>query len=231
VQYGVENFYATVGLTAVGYSTLTSSGSGLQYGKSGSLAVTSSCQYSQVNGPSSTAYTVISYNGSQIAPSSGSSCSSTSTSTCQHSLSSPYSLLFTPAITTSTSAVLTFTAYTYYSNAYYPLCSSSLTMPLSQQSITMTGDLTGCSNQVRGACVVGISGVVSGVNSGDSVWVTGLVGTVTDATWSSSTISGVTWFSYTLAASDITTATSTVTLSLSYTAPSYTSASNSLSSF
>jgi hypothetical protein len=69
------------------------------------------------------------------------------------------------------------------------------------------------------------------VNSGDSVWVTGLVGTVTDATWSSSTISGVTWFSYTLAASDITTATSTVTLSLSYTAPSYTSASNSLSSF
>ena len=99
VQYDVENFYAEVNLVPVGYTTL-STVSSLEYGKAGSLNVLSSCLYSQVSGPSSAAYTVVSYNSSQLSVS-GAVCTSTSTSTCQHTLTNNYTLTsFTASIST-----------------------------------------------------------------------------------------------------------------------------------
>ena len=163
----------------------------------------------------------------------GSNCLSSSSTACQHTLTNNYTLTsLTPAVSSSSfaSLTLTVTSYTYFGSAYYPLCQSTLSVPLTSQIITFSSNLTLCSSAVSGSCTVGISGVVASVAVGDTLWVKGIIGTVTGSRWQSSTTNGSLWYFLTLAAADIAVSTSTVNVSLGYTAPSYTTVTNSLSS-
>jgi len=100
---------------------------------------------------------------------------------------------------------------------------------LQKQAISIVSDLTQCSNQVSGSCLVRFSGTVEGMAVGDVVWISGLLGNLADSQWTSTAVNGSTWYYHTLVSSDI--AGSTVKISLTYIAPSYTTTANSLNSF
>ena len=74
---------------------------------------------------------------------------------------------------------------------------------------------------------------VSSVAAGDEVYISGFNGVVADANWLPTTISGATWYRYTIAASDLTAVNavvSSLSVSFGYYNPNYTAAANSISS-
>lgn len=122
VSYSIEAFFATNTLTPEAYTTLSTS-STLQYGLIGSLGILSSCPYSQVSNGSTSAYTIMNYNNSQLTVSSSSNCQSTSTTTCRYNLGSNYTLTsLLPSIRNYSSSTITITSYTFFNGAFYPLC-------------------------------------------------------------------------------------------------------------
>lgn len=122
ISYNVEAFFASNTLTAEVYTTLTTS-STFQYGLLGSLSIISSCPYSQVSNGSTSAYTVLTYNSSQLSTGSSSNCQSTSSTTCRHNLGNNYTLTsILPSIDNYSSSTITVTSYTFFNGAFYPLC-------------------------------------------------------------------------------------------------------------
>lgn len=108
----------TVTLLPIAFNTL-SIASPLSMGSLVNLAVSSTCNFTQVSSPNQTAYTHLTFD-TNIDVVSGSDCSLISSTQCRHIKSgSPYSLTnFRPKIGSS-NATITFTAYTYFLTTFY----------------------------------------------------------------------------------------------------------------
>ena len=157
--------------------------------------------FSQVSStnPTNPAYTLVSYDSTQVQPSAGANCVSASGSTCQHGLANNYTLTdWMPLVASYSQVSITFTSFTFFQGQYYSLCSSTLVVPAQTQNLIPTADLTACSNIVSSSNTVTLSLQLSSVVSGDMVYITGLLGVVSDSRWTSTVISGVTWYTYTL---------------------------------
>lgn len=232
-NYSIEAFYSTNTVTPAAFSALTTSSS-LPYGILSSLAISSSCPYSQINhSASDPAYTIISYNSSQISPQSSSNCVNTSSSTCKHTLSGSYSLTnLLPVIVNANSTSLTFTSYTYFQGNYYSLCQSSLSVAYSQQIISALANTTMCTSSIVSySNSIQLYVTANSVSAGDLVYIFGLQGKITDSSWASLVINGTTWYSYTLLASNLATINSTsskATVNLAYFNQNYTVSSSNL---
>ena len=180
-----------------------SSSTTFQYGLLSPLDVVSSCVFSQVSStnPANPAYTVVTYDSTQIQPDTSANCISASGTTCQHGLSGSYSLTnWMPQVASYSQTALTLTSYTFFQGQYYSLCESSLVVPAIDQVVTPTADLTACSNTVSSASTVTLSMQVSSVVSGDLVYITGLQGVLSDSRWTPTTINATTWYIFTLTA-------------------------------
>ena len=197
-----------------------------------SLDVVSTCPYVQVNGVTP-AYTIVAFDNTQIQQSSGSNCATLSSTTCQTTLSGTFSLTsWIPQITNANQTILTITSYTFFQGQFYSLCQSTLTLPISSQILTPTANLASCIATVSSLNTIAISMDVSSVATGDEVYISGFNGVVADANWLPTTISGATWYRYTIAASDLTavnTVISSVSVNFGYYNPNYTAAANSIS--
>ena len=231
VQYDVEAFYAENTLLPIGFTTLTSA-SVLQYGVASPASVVSICTSTQVSiSAADPAYSIITFNSSQLTPQASSNCLPISSNTCKHTLTDSYTLsqLLTQ-IDNFNSASITVTSYTSHQGSYFPLCTGRLTLDVVQQSVSPAVNVAGCQLGVAEVNGVNLTVDVSSGRGGDVVYVTGLLGAVTDAAWTATTISSVIWYSYSLTASDLTPTTPTTTTSvissinipLTYSNPSYT---------
>jgi hypothetical protein len=103
-------------------------------------------------------------------------------------------------------------------------------VPVGPQAITTTANTSKCtSTTVNQPNTIELYITVSNVVAGDTVYISGIKGTVGGTGWTTVNINGVTWYFYTLTASTIVVVnitTSRVTLPLSYSNPSYTSANS-----
>ena len=166
VQYNIEAFYSTNTLNPASFTTLTSS-TAFQYGVLTSLDVVSTCPYVQVNGVTP-AYTIVAFDNTQIQQSSGSNCATLSSTTCQTTLSGTFSLTsWIPQITNANQTILTITSYTFFQGQFYSLCQSTLTLPISSQTLTPTANLASCIATVSSLNTITISMDVSSVAAGD----------------------------------------------------------------
>ena len=104
---------------------------------------------------------------------------------------------------TFTSTSVTLTAYTYHYNAFDPLCSGTVTLTLTTQTITPFIESSQCdSSTVEGSNVISLFIPTYSPSAGDTVLITGMTGTITDTTtWATTTISGITYQIHTLTSS------------------------------
>ena len=231
ITYNIQTVSTTITLTTTAFSTLTIA-SPLQYGVLSTLAVTSSCAFTQLSSTnaSNPAYTIVTF-PTNLAPSNASTCVTTSSTTCQHTRNLSYSLSnFQAGIGNVSSASLTFTSFTFYAGAYYPLCRSTVSVSFTSQTITPYIQSGECDTNISSLSnTINIYSGVQSVAAGDVIFISGLRGVVNSG-WTQVTISNVIWYSFTLAASNIALNGSTflVTVPITYNNPNET-VSNSIS--
>ena len=137
ITYNVQALSSTITLTPVSFTTLTIT-SPLPYGVLSNLSVTSACSFTQLSSAnaSNPAYTIVDY-PPELQPTAASTCAITNSTSCKHKQNGTYTLTdFQVGIGNYSSTSLTFTSYTFYAGAYYPLCKSSTSVNLGLQSIT-----------------------------------------------------------------------------------------------
>jgi hypothetical protein len=208
----------------------------LYYGNKAPLAVTSSCNFTQVSSAnaSNPAYTIVSYSSSEIQSTNTSNCVVKNSSSCTHTLMNNYSLTnFQTGIGSFNSLTLTFTSYTFYAGNYYALCKSSAVVTVQSQLITPSISLTNCSNLVSQTNSLTITIPVSSGQAGDTVYIRGFIGAVINTNvWSLTTIGSSNWYiaviNSTNIASNSSSGVNTVSIAFTYNNPTYTVASNSL---
>jgi len=131
------NVSLNVAVTVLPFMTLNSN-STLRMGVVSDLAITQSCGVAQVNLNSTIqAYSMLTYNSSQIVPLASSSCTSQVNSTCRYNNNNSSVLSnFRVLINSFSSVSIVVTSYTYFRNILYPLCNGTLNIPVTQQLIT-----------------------------------------------------------------------------------------------
>lgn len=230
--YDIEALYNTITLQTIPFTTISTSSS-FNYGSLASLAVTSTSPYVPVANGSTSAYTQITYNSTEIKMISTSNCISTSSTTCKFTYSSSYTVTsLQPQIGSFNSTTLTITSYTYFQSQFYPLCQSTLTLTYSAQILTPNANTSQCTSAIVGQSnSISLTANVSLVAAGDLVYIKGILGVPTTTAWTKTTISSTIWYYYTVTASNIATintTTATITLPLAFNNPTYTLTSNSI---
>jgi hypothetical protein len=231
--YNIQTVSSNIVLAIAAFTTLTLA-SPLSYGVLSALTVTSACSFTQVSSAnaSNPAYTNVDF-PAELQPASGSTCVTTSTTTCQHTKSGSYSLAnFQAGIGSYTSASLTFTAYTFYAGSYYPLCKATAFVNFTLQTIAPYAFTSECDTDTASLSnSVNIYSTVQSVAAGDVFYINGIKGVVTNTNaWTQVTISSSTWYAFTLASANIAVngSNKVVTVPLTYNNPNETVA-NSIS--
>ena len=197
----------------------------------------STTPYTAKNNGTTLAYTILTYNSSEVTFLNTTNCVAVTSTTCRLTIANITVLSeILSGIGNFTAATLTFTLYTYYSitNAFVPLCQSNFAVNYSLQPINAASNTSLCSNfTVGGQNNITLSFTVSSVAAGDAVYITGFRGIPSTSTWTAATISSKVWYYFTLKTANLATVnstTSTVLIYLPYSNNNYTLASTNITS-
>jgi hypothetical protein len=177
--YAVANI--TVALLPIAFNTL-SIASPLSMGSLVSLAVSSSCNFTQVSSANQIAYTHLTFD-SNIDVVSGSDCTLTSATQCRHNKSgSPYSLTnFRPKIGAANTTIA-FTAFTFFLNTFYELCTGQTTINFTTQKISPYIVSSECNgNSASNLNSINIYSVVESAAEGDVAYLALIKGVVVNS--------------------------------------------------
>ena len=191
-----------------------------------SITVLSSLPFVPKNNASILAYTVVTYSSNQFTFQSTSNCAALSSTTCKLILNSSSTITdLLAGIGSFATTSLTFTVYTYFNGAFYPLCQSNLALSYFLQSFSAISNTALCSNvAVGGQNNISLSFSLSSVAAGDLIYLSSFKG-LPLSSWTATTINSATWYYYTLKSTNLATInsiTSNVILYLPYSNSNYT---------